>query len=106
MESLEENILVALLQQILWRSLIAELLVASLLGLQGLRLLLDDLLLVLDLLQPVELFSFQLVQLRNDVSEGAFNTRNNYCEKNRNLLHFNRDIPSTNRVRWRLLFCS
>lgn len=48
-----------------------------------LLLLLQDALLVLDLLQAIELLSLQLVQLRDDVGQGALNARNDDCKEER-----------------------
>lgn len=46
---------------------------------------LDDFLLILDLLEPVELLTLQFVQFRNDVSQGALQSGDDYCATKRTL---------------------
>lgn len=76
---LEQDVLIAILVQEV--RLVAD--IDSLLQQSSTTLLLfllQDSLLVLDLLQPVELLSLQLIQLRDDVRQGALNSWNDDCE--------------------------
>lgn len=46
----------------------------------------DDLLFVLDFLESVELFTLELVKLRNNVRQGALQLRDDYCKEKKHIL--------------------